>query len=154
MPDARSTPSSTRSRMRCGAAARSRSRDSASLESPSAPPAKASTHALANARERGLLGIADGKRGDIEITARAYAHALSGELETPFGGVPGLRADLVTVNPLLGGDGVEPFVSVARAAGRGVLVLVRTSNRGAADIQDLGLLDGGAVRERIARLVA
>ena len=110
--------------------------------------------ALEHARERGLLVIADGKRGDIEISARAYAHALSGELETPFGGVPGLRADLVTVNPLLGGDGVEPFVSVARAAGRGVLVLVRTSNPGAADIQDLVLPDGGAVWERIARLVA
>ena len=110
--------------------------------------------AVEHARERGLLVIADGKRGDIEITARAYAHALSGELATPFGGVPGLGADLVTVNPLLGGDGVEPFVSVARAAGRGVLVLVRTSNPGAADIQDLGLLDGGAVWERIARLVA
>jgi orotidine-5'-phosphate decarboxylase len=110
--------------------------------------------AVEHARERGLLVIADGKRGDIEITARAYARALSGELETPFGGVPGLGADLVTVNPLLGGDGVEPFVSVARAAGRGVLVLVRTSNPGAADIQDLGLLDGGTVWERIARLVA
>jgi orotidine-5'-phosphate decarboxylase len=110
--------------------------------------------AVEHARERGLLVIADGKRGDIELTARAYAHALSGELDTPFGGVPGLGADLVTVNPLLGGDGVEPFVSVARAAGRGVLVLVRTSNPGAADIQDLRLQGGGTVWERIARLVA
>jgi orotidine-5'-phosphate decarboxylase len=110
--------------------------------------------AAAHARERGLLVIADGKRGDIEITARAYAQALSGELETPFGGVPGLGADLATVNPLLGADGVEPFVSVARAAGRGVLVLVRTSNPGAADIQDLEVRAGGTVWERIARLVA
>src|SRR5207244_406588 len=84
----------------------------------------------------------------IEITARAYARALSGELDTPFGCVPGLGADLVTVNPLLGGDGVEPFVSVARAAGRGVLVLVRTSNPGAADIPDLGLPDRGAAWSR------
>ncbi|TMK98151.1 MAG: orotidine-5'-phosphate decarboxylase [Actinobacteria bacterium] len=110
--------------------------------------------AVEHARGRGLLVIADGKRGDIEMTARAYARALSGELDTPFGGVPGLGADLVTVNPLLGSDGVEPFVSMARAAGRGVLVLVRTSNPGAADIQDLELRDGGAVWERIARLVA
>ena len=110
--------------------------------------------AAAHARERTLLVVADGKRGDIEITARAYAQALSGELTTPFGGVPGLGADLATVNPLLGADGVEPFVSVARAAGRGVLVLVRTSNPGAADLQDLEVRAGGTVWERIARLVA
>ena len=46
--------------------------------------------------------IADGKRGDIDVTARAYAQALFGGIETPFGAVAGLGADLVTVNPLMG----------------------------------------------------
>jgi orotidine-5'-phosphate decarboxylase len=82
-----------------------------------------------HARHRGLLTIADGKRGDIAVSATAYAEALFERL----------RVDLATVNPLLGRDAVEPFVTVARAAGAGVLVLVRTSNPGAADVQDLEL---------------
>jgi orotidine-5'-phosphate decarboxylase len=82
-----------------------------------------------HARRRGLLAIADGKRGDVPVSARAYAQGLFERL----------GADMATVNPLLGGDAIEPFVTVARAAGAGVLVLVRTSNPGAADVQDLAL---------------
>ena len=54
--------------------------------------------------------IADGKRGDIDVTARAYAGALLGGSDSPFGHIAGLGADLVTVNPLMGADAVEPFV--------------------------------------------
>ncbi|HEY4996404.1 MAG TPA: orotidine-5'-phosphate decarboxylase, partial [Solirubrobacteraceae bacterium] len=90
-----------------------------------------------HARGRGLLVIADAKRGDIDVSASAYASALFGGLETPFGHLEGLGADLVTVNPLMGADAVEPFVRAARASGAGVLVLVRTSNPGAADFEDL-----------------
>ena len=106
-----------------------------------------------HARERGLLVIADAKRGDIDVSARAYAAALIGGLDTPFGHVEGLGADLVTVNPLMGADAVEPFVGAARAAGAGVLLLVRTSNPGAADIEDLELRDSSRVWERIAAMV-
>jgi orotidine-5'-phosphate decarboxylase len=107
-----------------------------------------------DARDRGLLVIADGKRGDIDVSAAAYASALFDGLRTPFGTVPGLQADAVTVNPLMGRDAIEPFVTAARAAGGGVLVLVRTSNPGAAEIQDLELAGGGAVWERLAAVVA
>ena len=107
-----------------------------------------------HARERGLLVIADGKRGDIDVSAGAYAAALFGGLETPFGHVDGLGADLVTVNPLMGSDAIRPFVEAARSAGGGVLLLVRTSNPGAADIEDLELSDSGRVWERIAAMVA
>jgi orotidine-5'-phosphate decarboxylase len=109
---------------------------------------------VAHAHERGLLVIADGKRGDIDVTARAYAAALLGGAETPFGRLPGLGADLVTVNPLMGVDALEPFVAAARLSGAGVLVLVRTSNPGAADVEDLGVEGGGAVWERVASIVA
>jgi len=111
------------------------------------------------AQDAGLLAIADGKRGDIDVTAAAYARALQGSTESPFGAVGGLGADLVTVNPLMGSDAVEPFVAGARERGArggppaGVLVLVRTSNPGAADIEDLELAGGGRVWERIATLV-
>ena len=107
----------------------------------------------AHARRRGLLVIADGKRGDVDVSARAYAGALIGGLPSPFGRLAGLGADLVTVNPLMGRDAIEPFVAAARAAGAGVLVLVRTSNPGAADIEELELRRGGTVWERVAELV-
>jgi orotidine-5'-phosphate decarboxylase len=108
----------------------------------------------AHARLRGLMVIADGKRGDIDVSAQAYASALFGGCETPFGRLPGLGAEMATVNPLMGVDAIAPFVATARAAGAGVLVLVRTSNPGAADVEDLAVAGGGAVWERIAEIVA
>jgi orotidine-5'-phosphate decarboxylase len=106
-----------------------------------------------HARGLGLLVIADGKRGDIDVTAGAYASALLGGLDTPQGRIAGLGADLVTVNPLMGRDAIEPFVTAARQVGAGVLVLVRTSNPGAADVEDLRLEGGGSVWERLAGMV-
>lgn len=106
-----------------------------------------------DARARGLLIIADGKRGDIDVSAAAYAAALMGETPTPFGSVPGLGADAATVNPLLGADALMPFVNAARERGAGLFVLVRTSNPGAAELQDEELVRGGTLSERIARLV-
>jgi orotidine-5'-phosphate decarboxylase len=109
---------------------------------------------VAHARGHGLLVIADGKRGDIDVTARAYAGALISGSDSPFGRIPGLGVDLLTVNPLMGRDAIEPFISAAREVGSGVLVLVRTSNPGAADIEDLALAQPGTVWERIAAIVA
>jgi orotidine-5'-phosphate decarboxylase len=110
---------------------------------------------VAYARDQGLLVIADGKRGDISVSAAAYAQALVGSTPTPFGAVAGLGADAFTANPLLGVDALEPIVDGARAAGAGVFVLVRTSNPGAADIEDLVLAgaDGATIWERLAAIV-
>ena len=109
---------------------------------------------VAVARRHGLLVIADAKRGDIGVTAASYAQAFLGETPTPYGPVQGLGADAMTVNPLLGRDSLEPFVTTARAHGRGLFVLVRTSNPGAADIQERELMNGGAVSDLLADLVA
>ncbi len=106
------------------------------------------------ARERGLLVIADAKRGDIDITAAAYAQAFIGETPTVYGPVPGLGADALTVNPLLGTESLRPIVAAARASGAGLFVLVRTSNAGAADVQDLECSGGGSVSDRLAAIVA
>jgi orotidine-5'-phosphate decarboxylase len=106
------------------------------------------------ARAHGLLVICDAKRGDIDVTARAYAQTYFGVVPTPFGEVPGLGADALTVNPLLGADTLEPFAEAARAGGGGLFVLVRTSNPGAGDLQDLLLQAGGTVSARLAGLVA
>jgi orotidine-5'-phosphate decarboxylase len=107
----------------------------------------------ATAREAGLLIVADGKRGDVPVTAEAYGQALVGETATPWGPVAGLGADAFTANPLLGADALEPLIAAAEAAGAGVFALVRTSNPGAADVQDLPTADGGPLHERLAALV-
>lgn len=104
------------------------------------------------AQEAGLLVIADGKRGDVPVTAAAYAQALVGETPTPWGPVPGLGADAFTANPLLGHDALEPLLAAAAEAGAGVFALVRTSNPGAADVQDLPAPDV-PLHERLAGLV-
>ncbi len=104
------------------------------------------------AREAGLLVVADGKRGDVPVSAKAYGQAMVGETETAFGPVNGLGADAFTANPLLGADALEPLVAAAETAGSGVFALVRTSNPGAADVQDLET-PGGPVHERLAGLV-
>jgi orotidine-5'-phosphate decarboxylase len=105
---------------------------------------------LAIARDHGLLVIGDGKRGDVPVTSAAYAQAYAGETPGPFGSVPGLGVDAFTANPLLGRDSLEPFVAAAAAAGAGCFVLGRTSNPGAAELQDTG---DPPFYERLAALV-
>ena len=97
--------------------------------------------------------IADGKRGDVPVTAAAYGQALVGATPTPWGDVPGLGADAFTANPLLGADALEPLIDAAAGAGAGVFVLVRTSNPGAADLLDLPAPER-PLHERLAELVA
>jgi orotidine-5'-phosphate decarboxylase len=104
------------------------------------------------ARDAGLLVVADGKRGDVPVTAAAYAQGLVGETPTPWGPVTGLGADAFTANPLLGADSLEPLVEAAAAAGAGVFALVRTSNPGAADVEDLPAPDR-PLHERLAEMV-
>jgi orotidine-5'-phosphate decarboxylase len=100
----------------------------------------------AYARTAELLVIVDGKRGDIGSTARAYAAAyLEGE--------GGPLADALTVNPYLGRDSIEPFLAACRRHAAGLFVLVKTSNAGSADVQDLTLSDGRTVWMQVAALV-
>ena len=115
-----------------------------------APGWEALEQVVAIAHDHGLLVLADGKRGDVPVTAGAYAQALVGETPGPFGPVSGLGVDAFTANPLLGRDALEPLVEAAARAGAGCFVLVRTSNPGAAEIQDEG---DPPLYERLARLV-
>jgi orotidine-5'-phosphate decarboxylase len=107
-----------------------------------------------HARGAGLLVLADVKRGDVPVTATAYAQAFVGSTPSPFGAVAGLDVDALTANPLLGRDALRPLVEGARAAQAGVFVLVRTSNPGAADVMDLPLAGGEPLWERLSALVA
>lgn len=92
---------------------------------------------LQYAREKGLLTIADIKRGDIGSTADAYAKAFLGKVNLFGKEVFSFDCDAVTVVPYLGWDGIKPFIEVARKHGKGVFVLVKTSNPSSGDLQDL-----------------
>jgi orotidine-5'-phosphate decarboxylase len=94
------------------------------------------------AQDKGLLVIADVKRGDIGSTAEAYAEAHLGLV----------GADAMTVNPYLGRDSLDPYLAHCRAAGKGIFVLVKTSNPGSIDLQDLWAGDAPLSR-RVAKMV-
>jgi len=100
---------------------------------------------VTRARELGLIVIGDAKRGDIGSTASAYA-------------IPHLSAanapDALTVNGYFGSDGLTPFIDAGNKTGRGIFVLVRTSNPSAAVIQDFSNADGKKFYEHIAQTVA
>jgi orotidine-5'-phosphate decarboxylase len=100
-------------------------------------------------RSAGLLVVADGKRGDIGSTARAYAEAYleAGERRASL-------ADALTVNTYLGRDSLDPFLAACRRSGAGIFCLVKTSNAGAADVQDLVLIDERPLWHHVALLVA
>jgi orotidine-5'-phosphate decarboxylase len=104
----------------------------------------------AYAHSAGLLVIVDGKRGDIGSTARAYADAYlepRTEAEVPLG-------DALTVNPYLGRDSVDPYLAACRRHGGGIFCVVKTSNAGGAEVQDLTLSDGRPLWQHVALLVA
>jgi orotidine-5'-phosphate decarboxylase len=104
--------------------------------------------ACSYARAAGLVVVADGKRGDIGSTARAYADAY---LEERDGTAP--PVDALTVSPYLGSDSIEPFVAACRRSGTGLFCLVKTTNAGSADVQDLALSDGRPLWQHVALLV-
>ena len=98
------------------------------------------------AREIGLLIIMDAKRGDIGSTAEGYASAYLAE-DAPF------ASDALTVNPYMGLDTLEPFLAQCEQVDKGLAVLARTSNPGAADFQALDQ-DGAPVWTRIVEKLA
>ncbi len=107
---------------------------------------------ISEAEDLGLEIIGDVKRGDIGHTAAAYAAA---HLQNPelAGLEDTLAPDAITINGYTGADGIEPFAEVATQQGKGVFVLVRTSNPSAAAIQDVTDAEGKAMYERIAEIV-
>ncbi|MCH8119043.1 MAG: orotidine-5'-phosphate decarboxylase [Planctomycetes bacterium] len=108
---------------------------------------------ISEADDLGLEIIGDVKRGDIGHTAAAYAAA---HLENPelAGLEDNLAPDAITVNGYMGTDGIEPFADMADKQGKGIFVLVRTSNPSAAAIQDFTDADGQAMYEKLAEIVA
>lgn len=108
---------------------------------------------LREAKLLGFVTVLDAKRGDIASTATAYADAAFGGCTIDGVTFPVWDADALTINPYLGRDAVEPFLSAAKKADRGVFVLVRTSNPGAGLFQDL-VCDGQPLYRHVAAEVA
>ncbi len=105
------------------------------------------------AGEKGLLVIADGKRNDIGTTAEAYSAAYLGKTMLGEAEYRAFEADALTVNPYLGIDGIKPFIEDCDKYGKGIFVLVKTSNKSSGQIQDLVLQDGKRLYETVAELV-
>ncbi|HEY4279419.1 MAG TPA: orotidine-5'-phosphate decarboxylase [Conexibacter sp.] len=108
---------------------------------------------IAHARASGLLVIEDAKRGDIGSTMAAYAAASLGRVTVSGHELPVHDSDAVTLSPYLGPESLQPMLDAADAHGKGVFVLVRTSNPGSARVQGLETPDG-RVFEQVARLLA
>jgi len=102
------------------------------------------------AKQRGLLVIADGKRNDISSTAEAYANAYLGS-----GGFDaGFDCDALTATPYLGRDSLVPFVEACKKHGKGLFVILKTSNPGSKDFEDQPLeATGRPLYEKIAGVI-
>jgi orotidine-5'-phosphate decarboxylase len=107
---------------------------------------------ISEADDLGLEIIGDVKRGDIGHTAELYAAA---HIENPelAGLEDTLAPDAITINGYTGTDGIEPFADMATKQGKGVFVLVRTSNPSAAEIQDFADAQGRKMYEKLAEVV-
>ena len=105
------------------------------------------------AKEKGMYVIADIKRGDIGTTAQGYSNAFIGK--TPIGEIEYsiYDVDFVTLNPYMGIDAIKPFIEDCKKYGKGMFVLVKTSNKSSGDLQDLKLENGKTIYETVADLV-
>lgn len=93
-------------------------------------------------KDSGLICISDIKRGDIAATASVYAKAhFSGDFES----------DIITINPYMGFDTLKPFTEFCASKGKGVFVLLRTSNPGMTDIEQKELKSGGRVLDEVGK---
>lgn len=98
------------------------------------------------AKAKGLLVIGDVKRGDIGTTAEAYSEAYLGDKEYT------IKTDLITVNPYLGTDSLEPFIKHCKENEKGIFILVKTSNKSSGELQNL-ICNDKAIYEYAADIV-
>lgn len=105
------------------------------------------------AKEKGMIVIADIKRGDIGSTAQGYSNAFLGKTKIGDHEESIFDVDFVTVNPYMGTDCVKPFVEDCKKYDKGIFILVKTSNPSSGELQDLKLENGKEVYMQVADLV-
>jgi len=117
---------------------------------------KAFEETVKYAKGKGLIVIEDAKRNDIGSTVKAYANGHLGKVSTVIGNeISSLDVDIITVTPYLGSDGIRPFINVCKRLGKGIFILVKTSNPSSGEIQDkLVENTSNTVYETVAKYVA
>lgn len=117
------------------------------------PGMKAFEETCKYAKEKGMIIIADIKRGDIGSTAAGYSNAYLGK--TKIGDIEQsiFDVDFVTVNPYMGTDCVKPFIEDCKKYNKGLFILVKTSNPSSGELQDIKLESGEEVYTNVAKLV-
>ena len=114
---------------------------------------KAFDRTMRYAASKGMIVMADIKRNDIGATAGCYASAYIGRTDMPYGKDQAFTADIATINPYLGVDGIKPFTDACAENGTGMFVLVKTSNPSSGQLQDMKFEDGRTLYEAVADLV-
>ena len=105
------------------------------------------------AKEKGMIVIADIKRGDIGTTAKAYSNAFLGKTKIGEQEESIYDVDFVTLNPYMGIDAIKPFIEDCKKYDKGAFILVKTSNPSSGDLQDLKLENGEEVYTKVVKLV-
>ncbi len=107
----------------------------------------------AYAKSKGLIVIADIKRGDIGSTSKAYSIAHLGVTKVGNSTHKAFEADFATINPYLGDDCMREFMDEVKAYDKGLFILVKTSNKTSGQLQDLPV-EGGKVYNKVAKIVS
>lgn len=104
------------------------------------------------ASKKGLIVIGDVKRGDIGSTSKAYSNAHLGRTKIGEGSTQAFSVDSITINPYLGDDCIEEFIKDVKEYDKGAFILVKTSNPGSGQLQDL-IVEGKSIYEIVALIV-
>ena len=106
------------------------------------------------AKEKGLVIIGDIKRGDIASTAENYSDGHIGRVDVEGNEFEIYGEDYITINPYMGFDSVEPYMANCKKYEKGLFVLVKTSNKGSGQIQDIALEGGKPLYQTVGSLVS
>lgn len=117
------------------------------------PGMKAFEETCKYAKQKGMIVIADIKRGDIGSTAQGYSNAYLGKTKIGEKEESIFDVDFVTVNPYMGTDCVKPFIEDCKKYGKGIFILIKTSNPSSGELQDVKLENGEEVYVKVAKLV-
>lgn len=113
---------------------------------------KALCDTIAYAKSKGMFVITDGKRNDIGTTMEAYATAHLGHTDVAGESIDAFGADALTVNGYLGTDGIKPLAKICDSDGKGIFVLVKTSNPSSGELQDMKLETNESVYEHMGKM--
>lgn len=105
------------------------------------------------AKQKGMIVMADAKRGDIGSTAESYSNAFIGRTKIGDKKEAIFDVDFVTVNPYLGSDGIKPFVKDCEEYGKGIFIILKTSNPSSSELQDVITENNEKIYNHMGKLI-